>query len=70
MILASAMSHIVGRPTTSMGGGTVKTYGAACQPPVGSVPKYKGKKRMIRAGMSADFVVFTEMGFMVKPISL
>ena len=59
MILASAMSHIVGRPATSMGGGTVKTYEAERQPPFGSVPKYKGKKRTIRAGMSADFVIFT-----------
>lgn len=59
MILASAMSHIVGRPATSMGGGTVKTYEAECQPPSGIVLKSEGKKRMIRAGMSADFVIST-----------
>ena len=33
MILASAMSHIVGRPATGIGGGTKNPMERLCQPP-------------------------------------
>lgn len=58
MILALATRHRVERPAISMGGGTKKSYGAACPPPSWHAFDFLSWNQKSALHKSADFVVF------------